>query len=442
MPTQFAARKTRSSKIVTLSPLRYHPEQHRLWNSPARFKTVPCGRRSGKTELAKRNLLLNAYRGSRFKRSNYFAAAPARQQAKRIYWDDLKAYSTDAFIKDISETELYIEYINGSRIYVLGVDKPERIEGTPWDGGVLDEFANMKVKVWKDHVRPALSDRLGWCWFIGVPEGRNHYYDLSLKAFADKTGNWDNFHWISADILPKSEIIAAKEDLDELTYLQEYEASFVNFTGLTYYNFDRVVNCRPLTYRQNEPLYFTFDFNTSPGTAGVVQEQEIGTCIVGEVYIPQNSNTQIVCSRLIEDFGDHQGPIVCFGDATGGAGGSAKVQGSDWALIKRSLNGHFGSSRISYEVPSSNPTERARVNTVNSRVRSTTDDINLYVDPEKAPYMVKDFEGVRCIEGGSGEIDKKHDLALTHLTDGLGYYIHKRFPIDHRATKVQRIRGF
>ena len=70
-----------------------------------------------------------------------------------------------------------IRLINGAQIWVVGLDRPERIEGSPWDGGVLDEYGNMRANAWPEHIRPALSDRAGWCDFTGVPEGRNHYYD-------------------------------------------------------------------------------------------------------------------------------------------------------------------------------------------------------------------------------------------------------------------------
>ena len=43
--------------------------------------------------------------------------------------------------------------------------------------------------------------------------------------------------------------------------------------------------------------------------------------------------------------------------------------------------------------------------------------------------MVKDIEGVRVLEGGSGEIDKKSDPKLTHLSDALGYYVVKKHPV-------------
>jgi hypothetical protein len=46
------------------TPLIPHPEQIRLINSHARFKVVPAGRRSGKTERAKRNLIIQALKES------------------------------------------------------------------------------------------------------------------------------------------------------------------------------------------------------------------------------------------------------------------------------------------------------------------------------------------------------------------------------------------
>ena len=211
--------------------LKEHAVQKAYWQSKALYNLLPAGRRSGKTELFKRKLIKCAMRGTKHDNARFFAAAPTFQQAKRIYWQDLKRLTPRWMIKSISETDLLIRLINGSDIYVVGMDKPERIEGQPWDGGGLDEYANMKAEAWGANIQPALADRNGWCDFLGVPEGRNHYYEQAKIAQADKTGLWGYFHWISADILPPEVIQRAKDTLDELTYLQEYEASFNNFTG-------------------------------------------------------------------------------------------------------------------------------------------------------------------------------------------------------------------
>lgn len=421
------------------TPLRPHSVQLAYRSSPHRFNVVPAGRRSGKTERAKRKLVQCALRGSReFYPARFFAAAPTRDQAKRIFWADLKAMVPEPLTLDKSETDLMIK-LPLSELWVLGMDKPERIEGTPWDGGVLDEYGNMKPQAWGAHVRPALSDRLGWCDAIGVPEGRNHYYEMAEAARAmmlelGDESEWGFFTWPSADILPASEIEAARRDLDELTFQQEYEASFVNFVGQAYYPFSDQ-HKQKLSYDPAQPLMFCLDFNVAPGVAAVAQEQRLpdpsgtdGTGVIGEVWIPRNSNTVAVCNKLIADWGEHKGRVTVYGDATGGARGSAKVAGSDWDLVREVLGAHFR-DRIRYRVPKKNPAERARINAVNSRLLSSDGTIRLMVDPSRAPHMIRDLEGVRLLEGGSGEIDKKSDPMLTHISDGLGYYVAEEFPV-------------
>lgn len=426
------------------TPLKYHPEQRRLWDSGARFRVVPSGRRSGKTEIAKRKLVKSALSASGDSPA-FFAAAPTRDQAKHIFWSNLKALSPPHLLACRPfESTLTITYVNGAILRVVGMDKPERIEGVPWNGGVLDEYGNMKKKAWGESVRPALADRQGWCWLIGVPEGRNHYYDIYRAAQADETGEWDTFWWKSADILPASEIEAAKRDLDELTYLQEFEGSFINFQGQAYYPFNEKDHCvRGLKYDDTQVLAFCFDFNVAPGVAAVCQEQMlpnglIGTGVIGEVWIPQNSNTPAVCRKLIKDWGNHKGKVIVYGDATGGARGTAKVAGSDWDLVKEEFRSVFG-DRVRYKIKKANPPERSRLNAVNSRLKSRSGKVRLMVDSRKAPHVVKDFEGVRLLEGGSGEVDKRATPELTHLVDGLGYYIDREFPIKKIQTKTEQI---
>ncbi len=434
------------------TPLRYHPIQQAYWASPYRFNTVPAGRRSGKTELAKRKLVKRALAGTAFDPPRFFAGAPTREQAKRIFWDDLKALVPRQLLRARpSEVDLMIPLINGAQLWVVGLDRPERIEGSPWDGGVLDEYGNMRANAWPEHIRPALSDRGGWCDFTGVPEGRNHYYDLDRAARAcmtsadSATGDWASFHWISADILPLHEIAAARRDLDDLTYRQEYEASFVSFQGQAYYPFSAASHCNRLAYDRRADLIFCFDFNVAPGVAAVVQEQTLpnglhGTGVVGEVYIPRNSSTPAICRRLVVDWGTHQGNVVCYGDATGGARGSAKVGGSDWELIRAELAPVFG-ERLRFSVARANSPERVRINAVNARLKNAAGDVRLMIDPVKAPHVQKDFEGVRLLAGGAGEIDKKADPDLSHLSDAIGYYIAREFPLVVREITVLATEG-
>lgn len=422
--------------------LRHHDVQEAWKRTKARFNVVPAGRRSGKSEIGKRRAVKFLFRPDLLPHTfpaRVMCAAPTHGQAKRIFWNDIKALIPPKFIKYKSESELYIELLHGAQIHVIGLDKPERVEGSPWDYILLDEYGNMKKEAWSANIRPALSDRKGRCDFIGVPEGRNHYYDLYEQALADTSGEWAAFHWISADILDPDEIASAKRDLDPLVYQQEYEASFVNFQGRAYYNFDERIHLGQLEYDPEVELCVCLDFNVSPGIAVICQEQLLpngrhGTGVISEIYVPRNSNTQIICDRFLQTWGMHAGRVTLFGDASGGNRGTAKLSGSDWDIIKGKLRPAFG-QRLHFEVPRANPPERSRVNAVNSRLLNAADEVRLMVDPEYAPKTVRDLAGVRVVDSGSGEIDKDSDPALTHLSDALGYYISRRYPVVSNRTE-------
>lgn len=430
--------------------LRYHPIQHAYANSKTRFNVVPAGRRSGKTEYAKRRLCLRAIEFAGYTDGRFICAAPTYTQAREIFWDDLKRMMPSSLLrKRPKETDLTLYLINGVKIQVMGMDKAYRAEGPPLDGIVLDEYANMRPEVWTKHIRPALDTdgRPGWADFIGVPEGRNHYYDLNNSAIADETGQWSAFTWPSSDILSPEIIEQWKHDLDELTFDQEANASFITFEGRAYFGyFTDTHGCKGLAkvYDNRAPLLMCFDFNRAPGVAVVAQEMrkstipafknfedldELFTGVIGEVHIPQNSNTPLVANRLLRDWGEHLGPVLLHGDATGGAKTSSSVEGSDWDLVKQVLKPKFG-NRLRSMFPRANPAERSRVNAMNSRFRSVDGSIKLLVDHAAAPNLVRDLEGVTTVKGGSGELDKAVDLRLTHPSDGLGYYVVEKFPVS------------
>lgn len=443
------------------SQLKYHPEQSRLWRSEARFNVVPAGRRSGKTELAKRKGIVKAISPQKFIDGWYVFAAPTHAQAKRIFWKDVKRLIPKWTVLDVSESELTIKLLNGAEITVLGLDKAERIEGRPIDWICIDEYGNCKKKIWDENIRPALSTigRPGSAWLIGVPEGRNHYWITAKRAQAVGTSiregknipwskTWDHFHWVSADILDPEEIESAMHELDQLTFDQEYNASFLNFNGRAYYAFDREKQANErVRYAKGRPLVFAFDWNVEPGTASVCQEQiyrgkqkNISPCftaVIGEVWIPKNSNTRKVCNKLIEEWGFHKGLVYCYGDATGGARGSAKVKGSDWDIVRDMLKPVFGNS-LRIRQNKSNPPERSRLNAMNSRLMSVDNTIRMLIDPISCPHIVDDLEGVVLVEGGSGEIDKDDNPLMTHLTDGLGYYVEDKFSTTSIKTVVEQ----
>lgn len=435
-PRKAVALPARWNKLIP------HPEQMRLVRSPSRFRVVAAGRRSGKTERAKRFGVKNALRFTKHPDGLFVFGAPTHEQARRIFWKDLKALVHPNWLigrpeDSISESRLEIELYNGCRLRVVGLDRPERVEGEPVDAMFIDEYGNIKPDAWSENLRPCLSTpgRRGMAWLFGVPEGRNHFHDDWSKAGL-KPG-WDAFHWTSEEILDPEEIADVKEELDPLTYAQEYLADFVNFRGRAYYGFD--VRTHAAEQHERDPkneLCLAFDFNVRPGVCAAIQEKvydgRVGDCaekvtaVVDEIYVERDSNTMKICNEIKNRWGDHEGYVVAYGDATGGADGTAKIAGSDWEIIAREMRAHFG-DRFGMDVPKANPRERVRVNAVNSRIKSTQGTIRFVVD-RRCKHTIKDFEGV--ITKDDGSIDKKKYPMLTHISDAIGYYVSRRHPLS------------
>lgn len=426
--------------------LRPHPEQTKLWNSTARFHVVPAGRRSGKTELAKRKLVKKAI-GCTRQDGRYIAAAPTHGQAEQIYWKDLKRLTPpDLIVGTPSESRLRIELFNGASIQVMGMDVPERCEGSPIDFMVLDEYANMIRRAWTDHVRPGLDTpgRPGEAWLIGVPEGRDHYFDLWTRANSGDS-EWAGFTWESASVLDKSAIEQAMKDMDARTFDREMRGSFVDFAGRAYFAFGKW-NMEPVEYRPELPLDICLDFNVSPGVCAIAQEQTIlsrrmdvapkVSAYVDEIWIPDDSTVFAICRRIIEKYGSHRGLVRLFGDATGGARSYVSERGSAWDIVRKELGSVFMS--VQNFVPSHNPSEVARIGAVNSRLRATSGLVSLLVNPTRCPHLVKDLEGVLLLEGGSGEVDKKRTPELTHISDALGYREAKLHPVRKETTIIEQ----
>jgi len=388
----------------------------------------------------------------------FIFCAPTKAQAREIFWDDIKKLVPEEAVRDIWEGTTNISLKNGNKIQIDGLDKPQRIEGSPIDFIVIDEMADTREEAFSRHIRPALDTdgRPGVAWFIGVPRGRGLFYKLFLRAQDPNFPDWKAHTWPSSDILSKEVIEAAKRDLDPLTYEQEYCANFINFQGRIYYTFDRQIHAaRALAYRPEFPINVAFDFNVDPGVCVISQDRPVDessseyvTHCIDEIFIENDSNTERVGNELVSKWGHHSGTLEIDGDATGGARRSSALEGSDWDILignnpKGILRRGFPKARIVNHVKRSNPLEKSRVIAVNNRMLSGAEyeifgdqmridrdscKPNILVDPYTCPNLVNDFEGVSSIPGTTGVIDKKKDPDLTHLSDAFGYHIARKYP--------------
>lgn len=188
-----------------------------------RFVVTVAHRRMGKTVSAIMELIDRALNND-LPNPRYGYIAPTYAQAKRIAWDYLTEYTRPLGAK-INIAELRVDFM-GRRISLYGSENSESLRGQYFDGVVLDEIGDQNPKIWTDIIRPALTDRKGWCLFIGTPKGNNHFADFKERA---KQGNgWEflEFKASETNILDKVELAAAKAEMGDDKYRQEYECSF------------------------------------------------------------------------------------------------------------------------------------------------------------------------------------------------------------------------
>jgi len=211
--------------------VKLHPAQLEIFNSKARFKVVSAGRRFGKSRLAAWILIIKALQSEE---KDVFYIGPTFQQAKDIMWGMLKELliGTD-LIEQTHENTATMTLVNGRKISLKGSDRPDTLRGVGLAYVVLDEYASMKVEVWEQIIRPTLADVKGGALFIGTPAGKNHFYDIWLEADKKENTDWEAFQYNSTDnpLIDPEEIKVARDTMSTQAFRQEFEASFVSFTG-------------------------------------------------------------------------------------------------------------------------------------------------------------------------------------------------------------------
>lgn len=155
--------------------------------------------------------------------------APTYRMAKQIMWNDLLDAIPKKWIRKINETTLTITLVNSTRIELKGADKADSLRGVGIHFLVLDEFQDMGEETWTQVLRPTLADTGGHAIFIGTPKAYNYLYELYKLGQDPKlveACQWESWQFptITSPFIPASEIEAARRDMDEKSFRQEFEA--------------------------------------------------------------------------------------------------------------------------------------------------------------------------------------------------------------------------
>ncbi len=241
-----------------------HQKQKEVIQNQARFKIIRAGRRSGKTTLEIEDMSYDAV--SKADRPIFYIA-PTQKQARSIIWESMKNRLAGVGEPNESRLEMRLPTKDGgfSTIYVAGWENRENFRGMKAYKIVFDEVDTMKDFFigWQEIFRPALIDLNGKATFIGTPKKENRNLRRLEKLAERETDakvDWAKFHFKTSDNphIPIQEIEIAKRELDHDTYMQEFEAEYIDNQG-SLFSYDALVDMFTNTVKNSSNKYLIVD---------------------------------------------------------------------------------------------------------------------------------------------------------------------------------------
>jgi len=378
----------------------------------ARFRVLITGRRFGKTYLAINELAKFASVSNQ----KVWYVAPTYRQAKQICWAELKDKLIEhKWVKNVNNSDLTITLKNNSKITLRGADNEQSLRGVGLNFIVLDEFADIHKEAWYEVLRPTLSDTGGHALFCGSPRGFGNWsYELFKQGETSKEWSSYKYTTLEGGQVSDSEVEQAKQDLDIRTFQQEYEATFVNYSGMIYYNFNRQKNIIEKYERDSAFLHIGLDFNVDPMTAVVcIIERDI-VIVVDEIQI-YSSNTQEMCDEIRNRYRNKN--IVVYPDPSARQRKTSAGGFTDISILKNA----------GFDVRCRNtaPLVRDRINSVNSKLKNVNGKNNLFI-VKSCKNVIKSIER-QIYKEGTHIPDK--DSGYDHMNDALGYLVEFNFPL-------------
>ncbi len=406
----------------------FHYAIDKLYN----YVAMICGIRGGKTFAGAREAGKQAWNSKAEPMAVFGIIAPTFNMLDRTTWKEFR-YAMRPLISRENETKKIITLKNGREVYGFSAEDADKIRNVTLCGFWVDEARECKDfgTLWDVLLGRVLSTR-GKGFITTSPNSFDAIHDIFIANKKPDYGTirfttYENTH------LDKLAIDELAAKYDEKYCQQELFGQFVIFEGAVYYTFNRVQNAGELAFKlaqydPNKPLILACDFNINP-MAWVIAQVGINlqtklkeVYFIDEIYL-SNSNTIEACNEFKTRFPNHNAGLKLYGDATGRAR-HTDSNITNWKIIENELSGYH----ISTNIPTKNPAERDRINSVNGMICNSKQQRRVFVNP-KCKNLIRDFETVSYKEG-SVQIDKTKSLNLTHASDAAGYFLETEFSLN------------
>ncbi|MHC4371749.1 MAG: DEAD/DEAH box helicase [Planctomycetota bacterium] len=256
---------------------RPHKKQYLIHFSEIPWQAhVACwGRRSGKTMAAAMEAVWVLSKPGK----HIWIAAPTYKLTKKVYREVWKLVIEQQVLgpasvcivrKQNAPQAMVIETAWGSWLECVSCDNPVNLLGEGLDLLVVDEAARLNRLTFEESLEPTLAEanRDGKCLMISTPRGHNWFKDK--WDFGDQMlRGWTSSHMKSEESpYVSDEYLARKrQEIDPVTYRQEYEASFEHHTGVVYPDFKALLY--PHGQLWNDQTLEQLDMPHIPGNTGM-----------------------------------------------------------------------------------------------------------------------------------------------------------------------------
>jgi len=173
---------------------------------------------------------------------NYWYVFPSYTQGKKALWDNidkdgfrvLDHCPPELLKKKPNESDLSLDFKNGSTFQVIGSNEPDNLRGPNPCGVVFSEFAEQSPMAWQV-LKPILIENEGWALFNFTPRGNNHAADLYNEALDDP--EWfASFQTVDdTGVLNARQLAEARKGSSEEFFRQEYYCDFEAGNEGSYY---------------------------------------------------------------------------------------------------------------------------------------------------------------------------------------------------------------
>jgi PBSX family phage terminase large subunit len=404
-------------------------QQLKFLQSSARIRAALAGRRGGKTEIGAIEAIRHAEQKTGWVKNEIdecigVIIAPTTDMLRRISLKKFLAYAKP-FQPEFHQTHNEITWPNGSIIYGISADKPERLEGIKANWLWLDEVFQMGEQIFLESMA-RVADTKGRIWATGslgvqyVNPKRHWIYKYFIENPIEGS---ETFTWTTADNphFPREELERLKNTLDSRTYRALFELNWdIQGKNLVYDDFTEA-NLKECSYNPSLETSVTVDWGWAHKAAVffVQYNQASDTVHVIDEIVASKMTLDEMHKRIM------QKPYRItnwYADIAGNAEREQTGLSNIAWFRQRNIHFKYRTMAIAHSI-----------SLVRSYILNLKGQRRLYIDPKRCPNLVDGMKNYKYPEKNgtiSGEVPEKKD---DDCVDSLRYYFGNR--LDYTRPK-------